>query len=164
MLFAISRTSDPAGAWFTYKAPNTSFLDQDKIEATSDTFVIAGNTSTAEQIYVYNLSDLVNGVAKPAHVSKTAKKSNIYQAAVQQTASSTAYFVSSFPGNQLYLAKITGDAGGQQRRADRDGGDARPTSRPRRSRPCPVGTSAAGCSTAGSTTPCTRSSPRTASR
>ena len=38
MLFAISRTSDPAGAWFTYKAPNTSFLDQDKIEATSSAF------------------------------------------------------------------------------------------------------------------------------
>ena len=108
MLFAISRTSDPTGAWFTYKAPNTSFLDQDKIEATSSTFVIAGNTSTAEQFYVYNLSDLVNGVAKHAHASKTAKKSNIYQAAVQQTASSTAYFVSSFPGNQLYLARITG--------------------------------------------------------
>jgi hypothetical protein len=112
MLFAISQTSDPTGAWYKYAAPNSSFLDQDKIEATADKFLIAGNTSTNEQIYVYNLSDVVNGVANPARVLKTAKKSNIYEAAAEQTATSAAYFVSSYPGNQLYLATINGTPAG----------------------------------------------------
>ena len=45
MRFAISKTSDPAGGgWYSYAVPNTGFLDQDKIEATSDKFIIAGNT------------------------------------------------------------------------------------------------------------------------
>ena len=108
MRFAISQTSDPTGAWYTYAAPNTSFLDQDKIEATSDKFIIAGNTSTTEQMYVYNLSDVAAGAASPQVVTLTATKSNVYQAAVQQTATSNAYFVSSFPGNELYLATVTG--------------------------------------------------------
>jgi len=108
VLFAISTTGDPTGPWYKYSAPNTSFLDQDKIEATSDKFIVAGNTTTSEQLYVYNLSDLVNGVTTPAVVSKVATKSNIYQAVVQQTTTSNAYLVSSFPGNQLYLATITG--------------------------------------------------------
>ncbi len=108
MRFAISETSDPTGAWYTYAAPNTSFLDQEKIDATSDKFIIAGNTSKTESMYVYNLSDLVAGVANPKSVLVTAKKSNVYQAAVQQTPTSDGYFVSSFPGNQLYLATITG--------------------------------------------------------
>jgi hypothetical protein len=108
MRFAVSETSDPTGPWYKYAAPNKSFLDQDKIEATSDKFVIAGNTSTTEQMYIYNLSDVVNGVASPHHVLKVAKRSNVYEAAVQQTATSNAYFVSSFPGNHLYLATISG--------------------------------------------------------
>ena len=108
MRFAVSATSDPTGAWYTYVAPNTSFLDQDKIEATSDKFVIAGNTSTTEVMYVYNLSDVVNHVASPHSVKVTARKSNVYEAAVQQTATSPAYFVSSFPGNVLWLATVTG--------------------------------------------------------
>ena len=108
MRFAISQTSDPTGAWYKYAAPNTSFLDQDKIEATSDKLVIAGNTSTNEQIYVYNLSDVVGGVATPTVVHLVASKSNIYEAAVQQTPTSNAYLVSSYPGNALYLATITG--------------------------------------------------------
>ena len=108
MLFAISQTSDPTGAWYQYQAPNTSFLDQDKIEATTDKFIIAGNTSTNEQMYVYNLTDLASGVTNPKVTSLVAKKSNIYQAVVQQTPTSNGYFVSSFPGNELYLATITG--------------------------------------------------------
>jgi hypothetical protein len=108
MRFAISQTADPTGGWYKYAAPNTSFLDQDKIEATSDKFIIAGNTSTNESIYVYNLADVVAGVSKPVKVHKTAAKSNVYQAAVQQTPTSAGYLVSSFPGNKLYLAQITG--------------------------------------------------------
>jgi hypothetical protein len=108
MRFAISQTSDPTGAWYKYAAPNASFLDQEKIEATSDKFIIAGNTSNGEPMYVYNLSDVVAGVANPKVVLVTAKKSNVYEAAVQQTATSNGYFVSSFPGNQLYLATVTG--------------------------------------------------------
>ena len=91
MLFAISATADPTGAWYRYSAPNTSFLDQDKIEATTDKFIIAGNTSTSETIYVYNLSDVVNHVSpKPKPVMKTGTRSNVYQAVVQQTPTRTA--------------------------------------------------------------------------
>jgi hypothetical protein len=108
MRFAISQTADPTGAWYLYAAPNTSFLDQDKIEATSDKFIIAGNGSSTETMYVYNLSDVVAGVAKPSVVTLTAKKSNVYQAAVEQTSATTGYFVSSYPGNGLFLATITG--------------------------------------------------------
>jgi hypothetical protein len=38
MRFAISKTSDPTGGWYRYAAPNSGFLDQDKIEATADKF------------------------------------------------------------------------------------------------------------------------------
>jgi hypothetical protein len=108
MRFAISATSDPAGAWHFYAAPNTSFLDQDKIVASSDKFIIAGNTGSTEKMYVYNLADVIAGIAKPSVVALTAKKSNIYQAAVEQTATSNAYFVSSHPGGGLYLATVAG--------------------------------------------------------
>ena len=109
MRFAISKTSDPAaGGWYTYAAPNTTSLDQDKIEATSDKFIIAGNTSTNEQIYVYNLSQLAAGVTHPQVKKLTGKKSNLYEAAVEQTSASPAYLVASFPGQPLYLATITG--------------------------------------------------------
>jgi hypothetical protein len=108
MRFAISETSDPTGAWFRYAAPNTSFLDQEKIVATSDKFIIAGNTGSNEQMYIYNLSDVVAGLANPTVVHKIALRSNVYEAAVEQTAASPAYFVSSFPGESLWLATITG--------------------------------------------------------
>jgi hypothetical protein len=107
MHFAISKTADPTGAWYLYAAPNASFLDQDKIEATSDKFIIAGNGST-EMLYVYNLSDVVAGVAKPSVVTLAAADSSLYQAAVEQTSATTAYFVSSYPGGSLFLASITG--------------------------------------------------------
>ena len=108
ILFAISKTSDPTGAWWQYAAPNTSFLDQDKIEATTDKFIVVGNTGTNDQIYVYNLSDVASGVVNPPLKGLVTKDSNIYQAAVQQTPTSNGYLVSSFPGNVLYLATITG--------------------------------------------------------
>jgi hypothetical protein len=107
--FAISKTSDPAlGGWYQYAAPNIGFLDQDKISATSDKFLVAGNTSSSEVIYVYNVADLLNGVGNPQVATVTAKKSNVYQAVVEQSTTSNAYFVSSFPGNLLYMATVTG--------------------------------------------------------
>jgi hypothetical protein len=106
--FAISQTSDPTGAWYQYAAPNNFVLDQDKIEATSDKFVVAGNAGNTEAMYVYNLSDVVNGVPDPTVVTLTAVQSELYQAAVQQTPTSPAYFVSSYPGSPLLLATITG--------------------------------------------------------
>lgn len=107
MRFAISKTNDPTGEWFKYAAP-PPVQDQPKIEATTNKFVIAGNFSSNEPMYVYNLSELVAGAAKPTVVTLTATKSNIYMAAVQQTQTANAYFVSAFPGNKLYLATITG--------------------------------------------------------
>jgi hypothetical protein len=111
MRFAISKTSDPAGEWFTYEAPNAESLDQDKIAASSNKFVIAGNGSSEENtewIYVYNLSELVAGASKPSVVKLAATKSNLYQAAVEQTATKNVYLVASYPGQPLYLATISG--------------------------------------------------------
>ncbi len=111
MRFAISKTSNPAGEWFTYAARNPESLDQDKIAASSNKFVITGNGSSqesAEWIYVYNLSELAAGVKKPAVWKLLAKKSNLYMPAVQQTPTSDVYLVASYPGNPLYLATITG--------------------------------------------------------
>lgn len=111
MRFAISKTSNPAGEWFTYEAPNAESLDQDKIAASSNKFVIAGNGSSEENtewIYVYNLSELASGASKPSVVKLEAKKSNLYEAAVEQTATSNVYLVASYPGQSLYLATISG--------------------------------------------------------
>ena len=111
MRFAISKTSNPAGEWFTYAAPNPVALDQDKIAASSNKFVIAGNGSSeenAEWIYVYNLSQLAAGVSKPTTWKLLAKKSNLYMPVVEQTPTSNVYLVASYPGNPLYLATITG--------------------------------------------------------
>ena len=109
MRFAISKTTDPAiGGWWVYAAPNTTSLDQDKIESTSDKFIIAGNTDTNEQIYVYNLSQVTSGVTHPQVKKLTATKSNLYEAAVEQTSASPGYLVASFPGQPLDLATITG--------------------------------------------------------
>jgi hypothetical protein len=111
MRFAISKTGDPAGEWFKYEVPNPESLDQDKIVASSDKFVIAGNGSSAENsewIYVYNLSELAAGAAKPAVVKLLAKRSNLYEAAVEQTPTSNVYFVASYPGGPLYVATVTG--------------------------------------------------------
>jgi hypothetical protein len=112
MRFAVSATSDPTGAWHMYAAPNTSFLDQDKVVASADKLVIAGNTSSTELMYVYNLADVVAGVTHPKVVKLTAHHSNVYQAAVEETQTANAYFVSSYPGNKLYLATITGTPAG----------------------------------------------------
>jgi len=111
MRFAISKTSDPTGEWYKYQAPNPEALDQDKIAAGTNKFVIAGNGSTEENsewIYVYNLSELAAGASNPTIVKLLAKKSNLYEAAVEQSASTNVYMVASYPGNKLYLATITG--------------------------------------------------------
>jgi len=111
MRFAISKTSNPTGEWYKYEAPNPEALDQDKIVASSDKFVIAGNGSSAENsewIYVYNLSEVAAGASKPTIVKLLTKKSNLYEAAVEQSPTSNVYLVASYPGEPLYLATITG--------------------------------------------------------
>ena len=115
MRFAISKTNNPTGEWFKYEAPNPEALDQDKIVASSDKFIIAGNGSSAENsewIYVYNLSEVAAGATKPTVVKLLTKKSNLYEAAVEQTATSNAYLVASYPGQPLYMATITGTPSG----------------------------------------------------
>ena len=111
MRFAISKTSNPAGEWFKYEAPNGESLDQDKIAASTNKFIIAGNGSSEENsewIYVYNLGELAAGVSKPSVVKVMTTKSNLYVPAVEQTATSNIYLVASFPGDPLWLATITG--------------------------------------------------------
>ncbi len=111
MRFAISKTSNPAGEWLKYEAPNGESLDQDKIAASSNKFIIAGNGSSEENsewIYVYNLSELAAGVSKPSVVKVMTANSNLYVPAVEQTATSDIYLVASFPGEPLWLATITG--------------------------------------------------------
>ena len=164
MRFAISKTTDPAtGGWWVYAAPNTTSLDQDKIESTSDKFIIAGNTDTNEQIYVYNLSQVTSGVTHPQVKKLTATKSNLYEAAVEQTSASPGYLVASFPGQPLDLATITGTPAAPTSSSRSRRSRCR-TSRRRRSRRYPAVRSAAATWTAGSTTPSTSRRPQTASR
>jgi hypothetical protein len=109
MRFAISATSDPTGPWYKFAAPNASFLDQDKILATSDKFIIAGNsTGTTEDIYVYNKSDVLSGVATPVVVHLTTAHSNLYQAAVEQTYTANGYLIATYPGSDEWLATVGG--------------------------------------------------------
>jgi hypothetical protein len=156
MRFAISATSDPAGAWYTYAAPNTSFLDQDKIEATADKLIIAGNAETTEQIYVYELSEVASGASAPAVVGLVAKKSNVYEAAVQQTPAADGYLVSSFPGGKLYLATVTGTPAAHDVHVSETTVKSKFHDYPAPQEPA--------TSTAGSTTPSTRPRPPTPSR
>jgi hypothetical protein len=104
--FAISQTGDPTGSWYRFAAPNAVFLDQDKIEATSDKFVVAGD-GNGTVLYVYDLADVTSGVPNPMVVELTTAFP-VYQAAVQQTPASPAYFVTSYPGAHLVLATVTG--------------------------------------------------------
>jgi hypothetical protein len=107
--FAISASSDPTGAWYKYAVPNTTLLDQDKIEATSDKFIVAGNNAgNQEDIYVYNKSDVLSGVANPAVVHVATTHSNLYQATVQQTYGSNGYLVATYPGSDVWLATVGG--------------------------------------------------------
>jgi hypothetical protein len=105
MRFAISKTGDPTNGWYTYSVGPAD--DQDKILATSDKFIIAGN-GTGEDIYVYNKSDVTSGVANPAVVHLTTAHSNLYQAAVEQTYTGNGYLVATYPGADEWLATVTG--------------------------------------------------------
>jgi hypothetical protein len=111
--FAISASGDPTGAWYRYTVPNTSFLDQDKIEATSDKFIVSGNNSgNEEDIYVYNKSDVLSGVANPTVVHVATAQSNLYQAAVQQSYTSNGYLVATYPRSDVWLATVSGTPAG----------------------------------------------------
>ncbi len=108
--FAISATADPTGAWYKYSV-GPPWNDQDKIVATSDKFIVAGNNAgTVEDMYVYNKSDVLAGVPNPTVVHLTTNHSNLYQAAVEQTYTSNAYFVATYQGCGCdeWLATVTG--------------------------------------------------------
>jgi hypothetical protein len=106
MRFAISKTGDPTNGWYTYSVGPAD--DQDKILATSDKFIIAGNGTTTEDIYVYNKNDVLSGVANPTVVHLTTAHSNLYQAAVEQTYTGKAYLVATYPGSDEWLATVRG--------------------------------------------------------
>jgi hypothetical protein len=121
MRFAISETADPTGAWFQYAVGVA--VDQDKILATSDKFIIAENNATTEDIYVYNKGDVLSGEPSPAVVHLATSHSNVYQAAVEQNYSSNGYLVSAYQcvGCEEWLATISGTpAAGNVRLAETD--------------------------------------------
>jgi hypothetical protein len=109
---AISSTGDPNGSWLRWTTgPNTA-VDQPKVEVAKDKLVVGGNTTiggvSSSIFYVFQKSDLLAGVANP-RVAFLSTPRSLYQAAVQYTAASSAYFVQAFPGgNDLYLATISG--------------------------------------------------------
>jgi uncharacterized repeat protein (TIGR01451 family) len=109
--FAISKSGDPTGGWWKYSIG--PWVDGDKILATSDKFVLAGNDTTGrttEDIYVYNKADVLSGLANPKVVHLTTAHSQVYQAVVEQTYTSNGYMVNTTqcPGCVEWLARITG--------------------------------------------------------
>jgi hypothetical protein len=88
---------------------DSGFLDQPKIEATSDKLIVAGN-GDGEQFYVYLLTDILAGVSNPAMAHLTSTLSNLYQAAVEYTPTSSGYFVNAYActGCAVSLATISG--------------------------------------------------------
>lgn len=88
---------------------DSGFLDQPKIEATSDKLIVAGN-GNGEQFYVYQLADILAGASNPALVHLTSTLSNLYQAAVEYTPTSAGYFVNAYActGCTVSLATISG--------------------------------------------------------
>jgi hypothetical protein len=109
MRFSISRTADPTGAWYLYSVGSAE--DQDKILATADKFIVAGNNAgTTEDIYVYNKADVLSGNPAPAVVHLTTNQSNVYQAAIEQTYTSNGYLVSAYQCSRCleWLATIRG--------------------------------------------------------
>jgi Fibronectin type III domain len=108
MRFAVTQTSDPTGAWYKFSVGPAD--DQDKILATSDKFIIAGNSGSAEDIYVFNKGDVLSGKTSAIPVHVTTAHSNLYQAAVEQTYTSNGYFVASYSGCSCdeWLATVSG--------------------------------------------------------
>ncbi|HMD46354.1 MAG TPA: IPT/TIG domain-containing protein [Acidimicrobiales bacterium] len=108
MRFAVSQSGDPTAGWYKYSVGPAD--DQPKIEATSDKLIVAGNTSTTEDIYVYNKSDVLAGMASPPVVHLSAVQSNVYESVVEQTYTSAAYMIDTFQctGCTEWLATITG--------------------------------------------------------
>jgi hypothetical protein len=106
--FAVTTSNDPSQSWNKYVI-DSGFLDQPKIEATSDKLIVAGN-GDGEQFYVYQLADIVAGASDPAMVHLTSTLTNLYQAAVEYTPTSAGYFVSAYAcgGCTLSLATISG--------------------------------------------------------
>ncbi|MDP9223319.1 MAG: hypothetical protein M3P18_05600 [Actinomycetota bacterium] len=109
---AVSASGNPNGAWVTYSTgPNTA-VDQPKVEATKDKLVVAGNTTingvSSSVFWVYQLSDVLSGVANP-RVSYLTTPRGQYQAVVQLTPTAPAYLVQAYPGsNDIFLTKIRG--------------------------------------------------------
>jgi hypothetical protein len=128
--FAVTTGNDPAQGWNRYVIP-AGFLDQPKVEATSDKLVVAGNDGDFEQFYVYALEDILRGAHDPGMVHLTSAH-GYYQAAVEQTPASAGYFVSACAGCPLRLATISGTPATSVSLTEVDLGDAglRPTSDP----------------------------------
>jgi hypothetical protein len=105
--FAVSSGSDPSQGWNKYVVPTNAFIDQPKVEATSDKLIVAGNYGDFEEFYVYQLEDVIAGAPDPAMVHITSQ-AGYYQAAVQYTPASPGYFVSACAGCALRLATISG--------------------------------------------------------
>ena len=106
--FAVTTSGDPSQGWNKYVI-DSGFLDQPKIEATSDKLIVAGN-GNGEQFYVYQLADILAGASNPAMVHLTSTLSNLYQAAVEYTPTSAGYFVTAYActGCTVSLATISG--------------------------------------------------------
>jgi len=104
--FAVSATSDATRAWYHYNT-HSGFLDQPKIVATSDKVIVAGN-GNQEEFYVYKKSAILAGATtSPVHLTG---KNNLYQAVVEYTPTSNAFFVTAYAcsGCTATLATISG--------------------------------------------------------
>jgi hypothetical protein len=106
--FAISKTSNPSmseSSWFEFATP--AGADQPKIEATSDTFEVVGDTDTGATFYVYELSQIESGAANPV-VATLTTTDPVPQPTVNYSEPSVGYFASVVGTSGFQLLKISG--------------------------------------------------------
>jgi len=61
MLFAVSQTSDPTGAWNRYSFVMNGFPDYEKLGIASDGYYMGTNTTSGDDIYVFERSAMIAG-------------------------------------------------------------------------------------------------------
>ncbi|MFZ4399428.1 MAG: choice-of-anchor J domain-containing protein [Bacteroidales bacterium] len=69
MLIAVSSSSDPTGTWYAYSFDVTDMPDYEKIGVWQDGYYMGTNTSTGNDIYVFERSKMLTGAANPQMVA-----------------------------------------------------------------------------------------------
>jgi hypothetical protein len=69
MLMAVSSSSDPTGTWYAYSFDVADMPDYEKIGVWQDGYYMGTNTSSGNDIYVFERSKMLTGAANPQMVA-----------------------------------------------------------------------------------------------